>query len=155
VFVLRVVKGISSIETAASLGGARENRATRMYRAQRRLAPEMARRVRVATRLPRVTPERPIASSSAYWRSCLTLDLTIRPRLLKRTRSPAALPSSDWASGAISSRVRGRRPLRLADQLERLNGVAAELQVTRHAETHPVRGRRRPTTRALARRTLQ
>jgi RNA polymerase sigma-70 factor (ECF subfamily) len=58
VFVLRVVEGISSIETAASLGVHETTVRTRMYRAQRRLAPEVARRVRVAPGLLELTPER-------------------------------------------------------------------------------------------------
>jgi len=58
VFVLRVVEGISSIETAASLGVHETTVRTRMYRAQRRLAPEMARRVRVAPGFLELTPER-------------------------------------------------------------------------------------------------
>ena len=58
VFVLRVVEGISSIETAASLGVHETTVRTRMYRAQRRLAPEVARRVRVAPAFLELTPER-------------------------------------------------------------------------------------------------
>jgi RNA polymerase sigma-70 factor (ECF subfamily) len=58
VFVLRVVEGISSIETAASLGVHETTVRTRMYRAQRRLAPEVARRVRVAPGFLELTPER-------------------------------------------------------------------------------------------------
>jgi RNA polymerase sigma-70 factor (ECF subfamily) len=49
VFVLRVVEGISGIETAASLGVHDTTVRTRMYRAQRRLAPDVARRVRAAS----------------------------------------------------------------------------------------------------------
>src|SRR6267378_7549877 len=48
VFVLRVLEGISGIETAASLGVHETTVRTRMYRAQRRLAPDVARRVRAA-----------------------------------------------------------------------------------------------------------
>lgn len=58
VFVLRVVEGISGIETAASLGVHETTVRTRMYRAQRRLAPEVARRVRVAPGFLELTPER-------------------------------------------------------------------------------------------------
>jgi RNA polymerase sigma-70 factor (ECF subfamily) len=58
VFVLRVVEGISSIETAASLGVHETTVRTRMYRAQRRLAPEVARRVRGAPGFLGLTPER-------------------------------------------------------------------------------------------------
>jgi RNA polymerase sigma-70 factor (ECF subfamily) len=48
VFVLRVVEGVSGIETAASLGVHDTTVRTRMYRAQRRLAPDVAQRVRAA-----------------------------------------------------------------------------------------------------------
>jgi RNA polymerase sigma-70 factor, ECF subfamily len=58
VFVLRVVEGISGIETAASLGVHETTVRTRMYRAQRRLAPDLARRVRVAPGFLELTPER-------------------------------------------------------------------------------------------------
>lgn len=58
VFVLRVVEGISGIETAASLGVHETTVRTRMYRAQRRLAPEVAPRVRVAPGFLELTPER-------------------------------------------------------------------------------------------------
>ena len=58
VFVLRVVEGISGIETAASLGVHETTVRTRMYRAQRRLAPETARRVRAAPGFLELTPER-------------------------------------------------------------------------------------------------
>jgi RNA polymerase sigma-70 factor (ECF subfamily) len=58
VFVLRVVEGISGIETAASLGVHETTVRTRMYRAQRRLAPDVARRVRVASGFLELTPER-------------------------------------------------------------------------------------------------
>jgi RNA polymerase sigma-70 factor (ECF subfamily) len=58
VFVLRVVEGISGIETAASLGVHETTVRTRMYRAQRRLAPDVARRVRVAPGFLELTPER-------------------------------------------------------------------------------------------------
>src|SRR5256885_2752519 len=49
VFVLRVVEGVSGIETAASLGVHATTVRTRMYRAQRRLAPDTALRVRAAS----------------------------------------------------------------------------------------------------------
>lgn len=58
VFVLRVVEGISGIEIAASLGVHETTVRTRMYRAQRRLAPDVARRVRVAPGFLELTPER-------------------------------------------------------------------------------------------------
>jgi RNA polymerase sigma-70 factor (ECF subfamily) len=58
VFVLRVVEGISGIETAASLGVHETTVRTRMYRAQRRLAPDVAHRVRVAPGFLDLTPER-------------------------------------------------------------------------------------------------
>jgi RNA polymerase sigma-70 factor, ECF subfamily len=45
VYVLRVVEGISGIETAASLGLHETTVRTRLYRAHRRLSPEMARRL--------------------------------------------------------------------------------------------------------------
>jgi hypothetical protein len=58
VFVLRVVEGISGIETAASLGAHETTVRTRMYRAQRRLGPEVMRRVRLAPALLELAPER-------------------------------------------------------------------------------------------------
>src|SRR6202045_4287990 len=58
VFVLRVVEGISGIETAASLGVHETTVRTRMYRAQRRLAPDVAGRVRVVPGFLELTPER-------------------------------------------------------------------------------------------------
>ena len=58
VFVLRVLEGISGIETAASLGVHETTVRTRMYRAQRRLAPDVARRVRAAPGFLELTPER-------------------------------------------------------------------------------------------------
>src|ERR1700730_15088093 len=58
VFVLRVVEGISSIETAASLGVHETTVRTRMYRAQRRLAPDVAGRVRVAPGFLELSPQR-------------------------------------------------------------------------------------------------
>ncbi|HUJ53376.1 MAG TPA: sigma-70 family RNA polymerase sigma factor [Steroidobacteraceae bacterium] len=51
VYVLRVVEGISGIETAASLGVHETTVRTRLYRAHRRLAPDLAQRVRTAASL--------------------------------------------------------------------------------------------------------
>jgi len=48
VFVLRVIEGISGIETAASLGVHETTVRTRLYRAQRRLTPEIVRQARSA-----------------------------------------------------------------------------------------------------------
>jgi len=48
VYVLRVVEGISGIETAASLGVHETTVRTRLYRAHRRLTPEIAQRTRAA-----------------------------------------------------------------------------------------------------------
>lgn len=58
VFVLRVVEGISGIETAASLGLHETTVRTRLYRAHRRLGPDAARRVRVAAPLFELTAAR-------------------------------------------------------------------------------------------------
>jgi len=58
VFVLRAVEGISGIETAASLGVHDTTVRTRMYRAQRRLAPEVVRRVRAASGVLELRAER-------------------------------------------------------------------------------------------------
>jgi len=58
VFVLRVVEGVSGIETAASLGVHDTTVRTRMYRAQRRLAPDTARRVRAASGFLELSTER-------------------------------------------------------------------------------------------------
>src|SRR6266699_2628606 len=58
VFVLRVVEGVSGIETAASLGVHDTTVRTRMYRAQRRLAPDTARRVRAAGGFLELSAER-------------------------------------------------------------------------------------------------
>lgn len=58
VFVLRVVEGISGIETAASLGVHETTVRTRMYRAQRRLGAELVQRVRLAPTLLELAPER-------------------------------------------------------------------------------------------------
>jgi len=51
VYVLRVLEGISGIETAASLGVHETTVRTRLYRAHRRLGPDVAQRVRAAVRL--------------------------------------------------------------------------------------------------------
>jgi RNA polymerase sigma-70 factor, ECF subfamily len=58
VFVLRVVEGISGIETAASLAVHETTVRTRLYRALRRLAPETVGRVRGTPGLLQPTPER-------------------------------------------------------------------------------------------------
>ena len=56
VYVLRVVEGVSGIETAASLGIHETTVRTRLYRAHRRLAPETAQRIRAATALLELPP---------------------------------------------------------------------------------------------------
>ncbi len=58
VFVLRVVEGISGIETAASLGVHETTVRTRIYRAQRRLGAEVMGRVRLAPALLELEPTR-------------------------------------------------------------------------------------------------
>ena len=58
VFVLRVVEGISGIETAASLGVHETTVRTRMYRAQRRLDPDTVGRVRAVPGLFELSAER-------------------------------------------------------------------------------------------------
>jgi RNA polymerase sigma-70 factor (ECF subfamily) len=58
VLVLRVVEGISSVETAASLGVHETTIRTRLYRAQRRLAPELTSRLRLVPGLLAPTSER-------------------------------------------------------------------------------------------------
>jgi RNA polymerase sigma-70 factor (ECF subfamily) len=58
VFVLRVVEGISGIETAASLALHETTVRTRLYRALRRLAPEIVQRVRATPELLPLTAER-------------------------------------------------------------------------------------------------
>jgi RNA polymerase sigma-70 factor (ECF subfamily) len=58
VFVLRVVEGISGIETAASLGVHETTVRTRIYRAQRRLGPEVIRRLRLVPALLELSPAR-------------------------------------------------------------------------------------------------
>jgi len=56
VYVLRVVEGVSGIETAASLGIHETTVRTRLYRAHRRLAPETAQRIRAASALLELPP---------------------------------------------------------------------------------------------------
>jgi RNA polymerase sigma-70 factor, ECF subfamily len=56
VYVLRVIEGISGIETAASLGVHETTVRTRLYRAHRRLAPDIAQRLRAAA--PLLEPSR-------------------------------------------------------------------------------------------------
>ena len=56
VYVLRVIEGISGIETAAPLGVHETTVRTRLYRAHRRLAPDIAPRVRGAP--PLLEPSR-------------------------------------------------------------------------------------------------
>jgi RNA polymerase sigma-70 factor, ECF subfamily len=58
VFVLRVVEGISGIETAASLGLHQTTVRTRLYRALRRLSPDVVTRVRATPVLLTLSPER-------------------------------------------------------------------------------------------------
>jgi RNA polymerase sigma factor (sigma-70 family) len=58
VFVLRVIEGISGIETAASLGVHETTVRTRLYRAHRRLSADTVRRVRLAPALLELPPAR-------------------------------------------------------------------------------------------------
>src|SRR5215469_3310786 len=58
VYVLRVVEGISGIETAASLGLHETTVRTRLFRAHRRLPPETAQRLRAAPGLLELAQER-------------------------------------------------------------------------------------------------
>jgi RNA polymerase sigma-70 factor, ECF subfamily len=58
VFVLRVIEGISGIETAASLTVHETTVRTRLYRALRRLGPDTVGRVRLTPELLQLTPER-------------------------------------------------------------------------------------------------
>jgi len=58
VFVLRVVEGISGIETAASLAVHETTVRTRLYRALRRLAADTVQRMRATPGLLPLTPER-------------------------------------------------------------------------------------------------
>lgn len=58
VFVLRVVEGISGVETAASLALHQTTVRTRLYRALRRLPPDIVIRVRAAPELLALSPDR-------------------------------------------------------------------------------------------------
>ena len=58
VYVLRMVEGISGIETAASLGLHETTVRTRLFRAHRRLAPDTAQRLRAAPALLELAAER-------------------------------------------------------------------------------------------------
>ncbi len=58
VYVLRMVEGISGIETAASLGLHETTVRTRLFRAHRRLAPDMTQRLRAAAPLLEPSQER-------------------------------------------------------------------------------------------------
>ncbi len=58
VYVLRMVEGISGIETAASLGLHETTVRTRLFRAHRRLAPDMAQRLRAVAPLLEFSRER-------------------------------------------------------------------------------------------------
>jgi RNA polymerase sigma-70 factor, ECF subfamily len=58
VYVLRVVEGISGIETAASLGLHETTVRTRLFRAHRRLAPDTAQRLRATPALLELAQER-------------------------------------------------------------------------------------------------
>jgi len=58
VYVLRMVEGISGIETAASLGLHETTVRTRLFRAHRRLPPDTAQRLRAAPALLELTQER-------------------------------------------------------------------------------------------------
>jgi RNA polymerase sigma-70 factor (ECF subfamily) len=58
VYVLRMVEGISGIETAASLGLHETTVRTRLFRAHRRLAPDTAQRVRATPALLELAQER-------------------------------------------------------------------------------------------------
>jgi RNA polymerase sigma-70 factor, ECF subfamily len=58
VFVLRIVEGISGVETAASLALHQTTVRTRLYRALRRLPPEIVTRVRATPTLLALSPER-------------------------------------------------------------------------------------------------
>jgi len=58
VYVLRMVEGISGIETAASLGLHETTVRTRLFRAHRRLASDTAQRLRATPALLELAPER-------------------------------------------------------------------------------------------------
>ena len=57
VYVLRMIEGISGIETAASLGLHETTVRTRLFRAHRRLAPDMAVRLRVTPGVMELPPQ--------------------------------------------------------------------------------------------------
>jgi RNA polymerase sigma-70 factor (ECF subfamily) len=65
VYVLRVVEGISGIETAASLGLHETTVRTRLFRAHRRLPPDTAQRVRATPALLELSAERAERIASA------------------------------------------------------------------------------------------
>jgi RNA polymerase sigma-70 factor (ECF subfamily) len=65
VYVLRVVEGISGIETAASLGLHETTVRTRLFRAHRRLSPDTAQRVRATPALLELSAERAERIASA------------------------------------------------------------------------------------------
>jgi RNA polymerase sigma-70 factor (ECF subfamily) len=65
VYVLRVVEGISGIETAASLGLHETTVRTRLFRAHRRLSPDAAQRVRATPALLELSAERAERIASA------------------------------------------------------------------------------------------
>jgi RNA polymerase sigma-70 factor (ECF subfamily) len=58
VYVLRMVEGISGIDTAACLGLHETTVRTRLYRAHRRLPPDTTQRLRAAVGLLELSPER-------------------------------------------------------------------------------------------------
>jgi len=58
VYVLRMVEGISGIDTAACLGLHETTVRTRLFRAHRRLPPDTAQRLRAAPGLLELSPER-------------------------------------------------------------------------------------------------
>jgi RNA polymerase sigma-70 factor, ECF subfamily len=57
VYVLRMIEGISGIETAASLGLHETTVRTRLYRAHRRLPPDMPQRLRALPALLELSPQ--------------------------------------------------------------------------------------------------
>jgi RNA polymerase sigma-70 factor (ECF subfamily) len=65
VYVLRVMEGISGIETAASLGLHETTVRTRLFRAHRRLSPDTTQRVRAAPALLELSAERAERIASA------------------------------------------------------------------------------------------
>ncbi|HEY6824405.1 MAG TPA: sigma-70 family RNA polymerase sigma factor [Steroidobacteraceae bacterium] len=65
VYVLRMVEGISGIETAASLGLHETTVRTRLFRAHRRLPPDTAQRLRAAPALLELSAERAERITSA------------------------------------------------------------------------------------------